>query len=155
MKKKIIALLICCLTLIPVFTIGASALTVAPLSKYDSKTSKTFVAVTGKSKGSITFYSMKDTTQPGTKAPIMLLTVYNQTKTKTEYKYVTGVRWFGSQISSTLKLDKNTTYRITVSYLYDKSENWGTYGYGGLFGKTTGWYEGYWWISNVSKVTLK
>ena len=161
MKKRIIAMLLCCMTLIPLFAIGAGAVSVLPKigKKYDAFTTQTFVAQTGKKNGTITFYSMKDTTLPGTKVPVMLLEVTNKTKKTVDYKWVTGNRSGGlfGQCSSKLSLEKGCTYSIKVSYLKDKSINWGTFGYDSatMGGKKTTWYPGNWWISDYKNVTFK
>ena len=118
---------------------------------YSVFTSKTISVTTNKSGAYMTFKSTgTGSYQYGAEAPILSLKVYNHKTGETRFYRVTGTRWTDS-VSSKLKLNANTTYTVTVSYIYDKSINWGTYG-SGMYRKT-GWYDGTWRITATKNLT--
>ena len=126
------------------FAVPVSAAT-GKSKSYDAFTSKTITITTTKKGAYMTFKSTgTGSFQYGAKAPILSLKVYNHDTGKTQYYRVTGSRWCDS-VSSKLKLNANTTYTVTVGYIYNKSLNWGTYG-SGMY-RTTGWYDGTWRIT--------
>lgn len=139
------------LSMTSIFSLTASAAT-GKSKTYDVFTPKSITITTDKS-GSpyMTFKSTGTSSYNyGAKAPILSLKVYNHSTKKTEYYSVTGSRIFAS-VSSKLKLNKNTKYTVTVSYKYNKSLNWGTYGTG-MYEKT-GWYDGFWQITATKKLS--
>lgn len=126
------------------FAVPVSAAT-GKSKSYDAFTSKTITITTTKKGAYMTFKSTgTGSFQYGAKAPILSLKVYNHNTGKTQYYRVTGSRWYDS-VSSKLKLNANTTYTVTVGYIYNKNLNWGTYG-SGMY-RTTGWYDGTWRIT--------
>ncbi len=120
---------------------------------YSAFTTKVITVTTNK-KGSpsITFKSVRagDGEQMGGEAPFLSLKVYNHSTRKTQYYQVKGTRWFDS-VTSTLKLNANTKYTITVSYLYNKSLNWGSFV--SNLRKQSGWYDGDWQISATKNLS--
>ncbi|MBQ8005514.1 MAG: InlB B-repeat-containing protein, partial [Clostridia bacterium] len=68
----------------------------------------------------------------------------NTTK-ETTYARITGT---GASISSTLKLEENSSYVVTVSYIYDESINKNALKIGG----GNGWADGEWWISSTNNI---
>ncbi|MBE6700396.1 MAG: CHAP domain-containing protein [Ruminococcaceae bacterium] len=78
-------------------------------------------------------------------APIMQLTIYNNDTKETTYARITGT---GASISSTLKLEDNSSYIVTVSYIYDESINKNAFKVGG----GDGWADGDWWISSTNNI---
>ena len=148
--KKIIALVLTVCSLLTVCAVSASAAT----KGYDAFKTRTITIQTNDKalvSHSITFKSAGDNV--GGKPPILSLEVYNYSTKKTSYYRVTGPRYgtLGDTISSTLKLDRNTKYKVTVSYLYDKSLNWGTYPRVGG-GKESKWYPGTWYITGTKNL---
>ena len=126
------------------FAVPVSAAT-GKSKSYNAFTSKVITITTTQSGAYMAFQSTgTGSYQPGAKAPIMSLKVYNHKSRTTQYYRITGTRWSNS-VSSKLKLNANTTYTVTVGYIYDKSINWGTYG-SGIY-RTTGWYNGDWKIT--------
>ena len=137
-------------SLMSVFATSASAAT-GKSKSYDVFKTKTITVTTEKS-GSpyITFKSTGTGSYDyGAEAPILSLKVYNKKTGTTKWYRVTGSRVFES-VSSKLSLNKNTTYIITISYIYSDI-NWGTYGIG-MF-KKTGYYQGYWQITKTNKLS--
>ena len=133
-------------------SVPASAAT-GKSKSYSVFTSKTITVTTTKSGAYMTFKSTgTGSFQYGAEAPILSLKVYNHKNRTTQYYRVTGSRWCES-VSSKLKLNANTTYTITVGYIYDKSVNWGTYGMGMY--RTTGWYDGTWRITATKNLNYK
>lgn len=137
--------------MVPILSISVSAAT-GKSKTFNATQSKTITITTSKS-GSpyITFESIgTGSYQYGAKAPILNLKVYNHKNGTTQYYRVTGSRIFNS-VSSKLKLNPNTKYTVTVSYIYDKKLNWGTYG-SGMY-ETTGWYNGQWRITSTKNLS--
>ena len=149
---SVVLLIVLMMSVCSTFAMPVSAAT-GKSRKYDVFATKTIVVTTEK-KGSpyITFKSTGDgTSSYGAKAPILSLKVFNHKTGKTQFYRVTGARWIGSSVSSKLKLDRNTKYTITVSYLYDRKLNWGTYGTG--LCQRTGWFQGLWQITSSSRLS--
>lgn len=46
--------------------------------------------------------------------------------------------------------NKNSKYIVTISYIYDKKINYGTYGIG--IYKKSAWYDGTWRITNTNRL---
>ncbi len=111
---------------------------------YNAFTTKVINVVTNKS-GSpyIKFRCLGETPN---NAPFLSLKIYNHKTKTTTWKWVSGS---GTDISSKLKLDKGTKFTITVSYLYDKKENWEKILSAGT-GYKYGWVRGNWRISSTS-----
>lgn len=133
--------------------ISSMCLTVSAASSktYDCDVARTITVKTGSgiTKPSIKFTCKADK-EFGSRgisnyAPKMSLKIYDHKTGTTTWKRITGT---GSSISSTLKLEKNRTYTITVSYIFDKSINYNAIRVGG--GKA--WAEGTWYIASTSKV---
>ncbi len=117
----------------------------------DTKTIKVTTAASGSPY--IVFYGEGGTTKNADcplncPAPKMSLKVYNHTTGQTYYKWISGK---GLIISSKLTLNQSTSYTITVSYLYDKNENWGKLTKAG--GPAYGWYNGTWRVNSTNALT--
>lgn len=145
---SLVAVLIMLISMFSVYSISASA-----VSTYDCSKTRTITVTTqsgGISKPSITFKckSAKECGSHGISnyAPKMSLKIYDHKTGTTTYKRITGS---GSNISSTLKLEKGRSYTITVSYIYNKSINYNAFCVGG--GST--WAEGTWWISSTNRIS--
>lgn len=151
--KKLLAILLvaCCIS--SVCALSVNAATTGKSKSYNVFTSKVITITTNKSGSpSMTFKSLGTSSYNGSgaKAPILSLKVYNHSTKKTEWYRVTGTRIFSS-VSSTLKLNKNTKYTVTVGYIYDKSINWGAYGIGMY--KKAAWFDGTWQITSTANLT--
>ncbi len=137
-----------------VFSISASAAT-GKSKKFGVFQTKV-ITVSTQSKGSpsITFKSIGNSSFEGknAKPAILSLKVYNHSNRTTKYYRVTGPRWYGNSISSKLSLNKNTKYTLTVSYIYDRSINWGKNIGIGMY-KHDGYYDGLWMISASNRCT--
>lgn len=127
------------------------AVSAASSKSYDCDVARTITVKTGSgiTKPSIKFTCKADK-EFGSRgisnyAPKMSLKIYDHKTGTATWKRITGT---GSSISSTLKLEKNRTYTITVSYIFDKSINYNAIRVGG--GKA--WAEGTWYIASTSKV---
>jgi hypothetical protein len=135
------------LSLVSLFTVSASAITVGKKYSVSSlmNNSVTFYVEASETKnGSITF---KSRSYQFTCAPTLYLTVYNCDTGRTTYKRITGTC---STYVSTLKLDKNCDYYITVSYIWDRSLNYKL----SYFNLKKVWVTGDWWISSYSNCTI-
>jgi len=152
MKTKIskalsLTLVVAMLTsMLSIFGIQASA-----ASTYKCRSTQTITVTTGNgwSTPSMTF-KCKAAREYGSDgisnyAPKMSLKIYDHTAKTTKWARVTGS---GANISSTLKLSKNRTYTVTVSYLDIASVNKNANRVGG--GK--GWADGTWWISSTKNI---
>ena len=155
MKKtftKLISILCILATLFSMTSIFAVSASAASSKSYDCDVAKVITVKTssgGLTKPSITFKCKADkefgNRGISSSAPIMSLKIYDHTTKTTTWKRITGC---GSTISSTLKLERNRTYTITVSYIFDKSLNYNAIRVGG--GKA--WAEGTWYIASTNKV---
>lgn len=149
---SIIAIVAIVVSMLSVFTITASAAT-GKSNKYNVFTSKTITIKTEKS-GSpyITFESIGNASYSyGAKPAILSLKVYNHSTRKTEWLRVTGYRSkVTKSVSSKLSLKRNTTYTVTIGYIWDKNINYGKF----MKGLTnyTGWYEGQWRIKKTNRL---
>lgn len=125
-----------------VFGIQASAATT-----YSAMSTKQITVNTGNawSTPSLTFKCNADYYTGNSYAPKLSLKIYNHNTGKTTWARVTGT---GRSISSTLRLEKNKRYTVTVSYLYDANVNKNALQAGG--GK--GWTQGKWYISSTSNL---
>lgn len=146
---RALSIFLCIMTLLSTFAVSASA---ASSKSYDCDVARVITVKTGSgglTKPSITFKCKADKEFGdrgiSNSAPIMSLKIYDHTTKTTTWKRITG---WGSSISSTLKLERNRTYTITVSYIYDKSLNYNAIRVGG--GKA--WAEGTWYIASTNKV---
>lgn len=157
MTKRIFSLAI---VVVMLFTIISSmCLSVsAATSKttYDCKITRVITVKTGKSRSTpyIKFACEGDRWCKGyskSDAPIMSLKVYDHSTKATSWKRISGN---GTYISSTLTLEKNRMYTITVSYIYNRSLNFDYFDI--AVGKT--WNIGHWYVSstrNVSSYSIK
>lgn len=129
-------------SMLSVFGIQASAATT-----YSATSTKQITICTGNSwtTPSMTFKCNADYYMGSPYAPKLSLKIYNHNTGKTSWARVTGS---GRSISSTLKLEKNKKYTVTVSYLYNESVNKNTPKVGG--GK--GWAQGSWYISSTKNL---
>lgn len=136
------------LTMIASMSLSVSA---ASSKAYDCEVARTITVKTG---GGIIKPSIKFTCKADREfgkrgisncAPKMSLRIYDHKTGTVTWKRITGT---GSSISSTLKLERNRTYTITVSYIFDKSINYNAFCVGG--GKA--WTEGTWYITSTSNV---
>ena len=146
---RALSIFLCIMTLLSTFAISASA---ASSKSYDCDVARVITVKTGSgglTKPSITFKCKADkefgSRGISNSAPIMSLKIYDHTTKTTTWKRITG---WGSSISSKLTLERNRTYTITVSYIYDKSLNYNAIRVGG--GKA--WAEGTWYIASTNKV---
>lgn len=148
MKTKLTKILSLSLTIamlasiLALFGIQSSAATT-----YSATTTRQITVYTGKawSTPSITFKCSADYYGGSSYAPKLSLRIYNHNTGRTTWARVTGS---GRYISSTLRLEKNSRYTITVSYLYDASVNKNALRVGG--GK--GWAQGSWYVSSTRNV---
>jgi hypothetical protein len=150
--KRLVSLLCVVATLLSMTSIFAVSASAASSKSYDCDVARVITVKTGSgglTKPSITFKCKADkefgSRGISSSAPIMSLKIYDHTTKTTTWKRITG---WGSSISSTLKLERNRTYTITVSYIYDKSLNYNAMRVGG--GKA--WAEGTWYIASTNKV---
>ena len=151
--KKMTRMISFVMVLVMMFTmISSICCTVSAASAYDCKITRTITVKTGNGK---TTPSIKFTCKPDKElknigisafAPKMSLKIYDHTTGKTTWKRITG---YFTTISSTLKLEKNKTYTITVSYLYDAKLNKNS----AIVGGGNGWVNGTWCISSTKNIT--
>ena len=151
--KRIISLALVLVTLmsvLAVFTLSAGA--VSTNTHYTAKygmSGYTFkVKTTGawyQGNASIKFDSAAFLQNAGVKAPTMVLSVYDHTAKTTTTKWITGS---GDDYYSTLSLQKNRTYTITVSYLNNWSKN------STVWVANPIWTYGYWEITGSTRVTF-
>lgn len=129
-------------SMLSVFGLQASAATT-----YSATSTKQITISTGSSwtTPSMTFKCNADYYMGSPYAPKLSLKIYNHNTGKTSWARVTGS---GRSISSTLKLEKNKKYTVTVSYLYNESVNKNALKAGG--GK--GWAQGSWYISSTKNL---
>lgn len=124
------------------FGIQASA-----ASSYSATRTRRITVYTGSSwtSPSMTFKCTADYYCGSSKAPKLSLQVYNHNTGRTTWARVTGN---GRTISSTLRLEKNTRYTVTVSYLYNASINKNALQAGGGYG----WTQGTWSVSSTRNI---
>lgn len=146
--KRIFSVTIAAAVLLSLLSAFAAASAATGKSKnYGAFQSKTFTVTTSNTGSPCMVFSSTGTASfqgSGAKAPILSLKVLNHCTGKIEYYRITGCRFWGNSVSSTLKLARNTTYSVTVGYIYDKEINFGTYGIGMY--KKTDWYDGTWTV---------
>ena len=152
MTKRILSLGIVLAIIITI--VSSMSLTVSAASSryYDCDVART---ITVKTDNSLTKPSIKFTCKADKEfgsrgisnyAPKMSIKVYDHKTGITTWKRITGT---GSNISSTLKLERNRTYTITVSYIFEKNLNYNAFRVGG--GKA--WAEGTWRIASTHKIS--
>lgn len=171
MKKSItkrLVSLLCIATLLmsmtSIFAVSASA--ASSKQTYDCDRSVTFTVKTGGKSPSIKFVCDAAPKAYGhrcSKAPIMAITVSPSINGK-DFFLITGT---GKNISSTLKLQKNTTYTVKVSYYVNKTNKCtcsdlayvsvhdlgGSTKYRGFNGRDI-YVNGSWYISRASNCTV-
>ncbi len=147
-----------------IFAVSASAASVK--QTYDCDRSVTFTVKTGGKSPSIKFVcdaAPKAYAHRCSKAPIMAITVSPSINGK-DFFLITGT---GKNISSTLKLQINTTYTVKVSYYVNKTNKCtcsdlayvnvhdlgGSTRYRGFNGRDI-YVNGSWYISRVSNCTI-
>ncbi len=167
---KRIAALATCLVMVMAFSPAVMAKNVCKQISGTSKAASTFEVETGSR-----WYSKKDVLKlQQTKGTMKITTVLGKNKTKTMYetytvkvqKIVNGkvtstkcYKWTGKTLK--LKLDKNSTYRVTVTSMYAKYK--GKYpggtlfnpydGVGSLFWSPRGWSKhSTWKVSSTSGI---
>lgn len=150
--KRILSLAIVSVMLFTMLASMSLSVSAASSKSYDCDVARTIIVKTGSgiTKPSIRFTCKADR-EFGKRgisnyAPKMSLRIYDHKTGTVTWKRITGT---GSSISSTLKLERNRTYTITVSYIYDKGVNYNAFCVGG--GKA--WAEGTWWIASTNKIT--
>lgn len=145
--SKILSITLVLVMLASVFSIFGIQASAA--STYSAKSTKQIVVRTGsawwRGTPSIKIRCDADYYMGNAYAPKLSLKVYNWNTGKTSWATVTGS---GRSISSTLRLERNQVYTITVSYIYNASVNRNALQAGG--GQR--WTDGTWRISSTNNI---
>lgn len=148
MKTKITKILSLSIVVVMLTSmISAFGITASAASTYSAMSTKQITVYTSSSwtTPSITFKCNADYYGGSPYAPKLSLKIYDHSTGKITWARVTGT---GRSISSTLRLEKNRKYTVTVSYLYNASVNKNALQAGG----GSGWAKGNWYISSTRNI---